>query len=157
MSVLEELIVKLKAASEESDDLNREIARMEGWVFGGSRGKILGAYYRNLPDGTRTDYFAKIPAYTTSIDAALTLVPPDPSDPSKLMLWSLTYDEDGVAGPRSYTAGIGKGYHDPDYIYGHSDKTPALALCIAALKARLSMSPEVGQGSMDDGLGTNKP
>lgn len=76
------------------------------------------------------------PQYTTSIDAALTLIPKDPANPGKTMLWSIAYDEDGVAGARSYCAALGKGYHDPEFIYGHHDTSPATALVIAALKAR---------------------
>ncbi len=79
-------------------------------------------------------------AYTCNIDDALLLVPADPACPSKRMLWSVSYDEDGVGGERSYVAAIGKGYHDPKYIYGHSDVSGAAALCIAALKARAALS-----------------
>ena len=123
---MDSLISKLEAATEGSDALDREIAAAckiewspdEDGNFGG---------YNILP---KRCWFSR------SLDAALTLVPDDPANPGKPMLWSIAYDEDGVGGARGYCAGLGKGYHDPQIIYGHSAATPALALCIAALKAR---------------------
>lgn len=57
------------------------------------------------------------PAYTASIDAAMTLVPPDTG------IWGVAKLGD------QYTAHAG----NPD----HEGATPALALCIAALRARM--------------------
>lgn len=67
---------------------------------------------------------------------AMEMVPEDPANKGKPMLWSIAYDEDGVGGERGYVASLGNGYHDPQFIYGHSAATPALALLAAALKAR---------------------
>lgn len=80
------------------------------------------------------------PHYTSSLDAAVTLAPDDPANLGKPMLWSIAYDEDGVGGDRSYLASLGKGYHDPEFIYGHSDVCAALALCAAALRVRAALA-----------------
>ena len=89
------------------------------------------------PDGREllSDYKPHPAADLT--DAAKWMVPEDPANPGKPMLWSVAYDENGVGGERFFTAGVGKGYHDPEYIYGHSVVNPALALTLAGWAATL--------------------
>lgn len=141
---MEKLIAELEAASEGSRELDAaiwQLADPKAFKLCESNSRALGNRDWTEDEAaqqahSRAKRFA--PAYTTSPDAALTLVPEDPANPGKPMLWSVSYDEDGVAGPRGYCAALGKGYHGPQFIYGHSAKSPALALCIAALKSRLA-------------------
>lgn len=69
------------------------------------------------PDAVAIPLDLKPPSYTASIDAALTLVP-------KGSTWDLTFDDYLIAC-------VGNGHNT-----GKHDTTPAIALCIAALKAR---------------------
>lgn len=81
------------------------------------------------PDVVAIDHGAKFPPYTTSIDAALTLVPNQPW----IGPWSI------LSRGNSWEAEIGAGFHPRDVGYesrAKSNATPAIALCIAALKAR---------------------
>lgn len=64
------------------------------------------------------------PPYTASIDSALTLVP------EAFEFWHLSSYSDGRAGVAIYATGCGRMWSCEDAA------TPALALCIAALKAR---------------------
>lgn len=133
---MKDLIEKLEAATEGSRELDAEI----GAQLGG------GVASHNCSDNTRRTYGAgawftdadnmravliehthHAPHYTTSLDAALTLVPEG-------YAWSLDFDPKLPGKPgRPY-------YADVTDFSTHAAKawstTPALALCIAALKAR---------------------
>ena len=74
----------------------------------------------------------EVPHYTTSLDAALTLVPEGAG-------WNVWHYTDGYAalvGKRCEKS-IGNG------VEGWSDTTPALAFCIAILKARKVINQEI--------------
>lgn len=108
-----DLITALESAKEGSTALDFEIQQfIEGW-------RNIGGGYREWPDGRREryDYIRPAPAFTTSLDAALTLVDGD--------RWTV------YSGPARAVVG----FRD-----GANGATPALALCIACLRAR-SQSP----------------
>lgn len=102
------LIEQLESAAEGSRALDAQIASQHGG-FGGMGYETWDAIEADCPH------------YTTSLDAALTLVPEGRE-------WSVTYLWDGRCG------GTCDGHH-ADF----KGATPALALCIAALKARQAM------------------
>jgi len=114
---LDDLIAKLVAAPEGSRELDADLA------FAVVQEKHPNAYYVDdertciqvMPGLTASD----IPNYTTSLDDALTLVP----EGSK----SVCFDWDDSAVDGSF------------FGYNVQAATPALALCIAALKARKAM------------------
>jgi hypothetical protein len=134
---MDELIARLENATEGSSDLSWAIAEALGWS------KMWSGMTIYLPPGeTEADYDAgnaegacgAFPAYTTSIDAALTLVP----SPS----WDHIQLHFGPPGAWSAEVGywhIGDKKIDP-LCEGHH-QTPALALCIAALRARQGATP----------------
>lgn len=112
MSTVEELIARLEKATgpdRESD--------LECWWYGKANndGQPMDADYRKA-NLTMDD----APRYTSSIDAALTLLGDDSWE------WNLAWNS-GFA-----FAEVG----DPLLYLEGEAKTPALALCIAALKAR---------------------
>lgn len=85
------------------------------------------------------------PAYTASIDAALTLVPGGPRD----AWWSVEVARSPDSPLRSfggrpevYMAKVARWSESGKEHCGHSD-TPAIALCIAALKARADTAASV--------------
>lgn len=118
---LSELIAKLEAATEPSRELDSAIGQTIGMVAYDRSTDVLG-----YPVGDDAPY----PAFTTSLDAALTLVPGG-------AFWRVGHDGEGP-NPADFRADVlnvmpaerrsvtGKG------VAG----TPALALCIAALRAR---------------------
>jgi hypothetical protein len=126
------LLSRLEALTAPDRKIDAEIALANGWVRTGGDDDYATVWH-NMRSGLP---LTGPPRYTGSLDAALTLVTEDPANPGKPMLWWLTYDEDGVAGPRAYTAALGKGYHEPNYVYGHNDTSPAIALLIAIMKAK---------------------
>lgn len=81
--------------------------------------------------------YARAYDLTASLDAVVALVERETWNGEKL-LWSVAYDEDGVAGPRSYCGSTLVGHHSPIVWYGHSDANPALALLAAFLRARIA-------------------
>ncbi len=83
---------------------------------------------RDLQLLANDDNIDMIPRYTTSLDAAVTLVPEG-------FYWSLDYDCCArVFGPEDKSGNVPVGYSDEA-----DAATPALALCAAALKARAAM------------------
>lgn len=131
---MDELIKRLEAASGPDRELDADIATSLGkpvckddpcnWVI-----KYPGAY----------DY-RKLPRYTASIDAALTLVP------EGLDWFVKHYASAGgkygavVTSPEIAARSWGD--------YSHDDAaTPAIALCIAALRARSAAPPPTARGS----------
>lgn len=109
---LDDLIARLEGSTGPDRNLDEAIDRWKHKIEG-EPGRIL------LP-------FGLVP-YTSSIDAALKLVPIDGA--WHVSIWSdgevLVYREAWAAGPS----------RDDDGASDNSGKTPALALCIAALKA----------------------
>ena len=108
---MDELIKRLESATEGSRELDAAI--------------IMSGLHVSMPD----DPVGWPPKFTTSIDAALTLVPAGRP-------WSITQQSSGVG----YFADIA--IKDDDGWWFEADgpgseaPTPALALCIAALRAR---------------------
>lgn len=117
-----ELIERLEKATGPDRELDRDIARALGGKYPTQDGK--GDYI----EWAVNDGWKKLRAFTASIDAALTLVGPDQS-------WV-------VHGPWTngrYCAGVALtigGAWDDD----QAGATAAIALCIAALKARAACS-----------------
>lgn len=112
-----DLITRLQAAEGPSRELDAEIALMRGWT-------AFSDYWLS-PSGRQRQFHP--PSFTSSIDAALTLVPegfgctlhiPPRFDGAKNQHCVLERWDDG------------------DEISATNCATPALALCIAALRAR---------------------
>ena len=119
------LLADLAAASGPDRELDARVALCAGWKKPGHHGgysEIVGV----RPGGRG---FAAVPRYTASIDAALTLVPEG---------WGWKADC-GLGFGHSFTVGhvgVNKLFDRPEG-WGKA-ATPAIALCIAALKARES-------------------
>lgn len=90
------------------DDVVNPDARVQGLIFRDDTGQVQAFY--------------SAPRYSTSIDAALTLLEPG------YVAVSLSINEHGQSSAR-----IG-----PPYVYGNG-ATPAIALCVASLRARASL------------------
>lgn len=131
---IDELIARLEAATGPNRKLDSEICRAAGWEVRADK-KFGGDYYQPRKNYTWQD----VPAYTASIDAALTLVPEGWSVQSlsqslDLTWWDCTLErvccEDGLF--------LGSG------VEVTADARPSLplALCIAALKARTPRGTE---------------
>lgn len=128
---MKSLIAKLEAATEGSRELDAEIWRHLGlapaigdgvwdWKYMGN-----GAWHQSEMESTWGRH-AAAPHYTTSLDAALTLVP----DGLGRGCWAFSRDHYGGCHADVWrNAEFNRKEHG-------SSKTPALALCIAALKAR---------------------
>lgn len=129
MTDLDDLIARLEAADGPSNELNGEI----WWaVF---RKEAEAAFWRGalgvphrlgdvMPPGLgRTAVIATAPRFTASLDAALTLVP-------RGSLWGVCFNAIGAL-PRAQVAASETAFADEAV-----GATAALALCIAALKAR---------------------
>lgn len=133
MSVFADLIARLEQATEGSRELDAAIARAIGnkvetiivpeghpvFAAGG------GLEFMVRPDGSRSS----VPPYTTSLDAALTLVPEG---------WRVAEMKDGIpsdAGPYCHVRLWCPVNSALGHRHGASGITPALALCIAALRA----------------------
>ena len=110
-------IERLQQAECGSRELDEEIARLLGWTFTKMKGDAK-PYWRK--PGV-TEWFRRShegpPHFTTSIDAAVTLFPPG-------RYWTVGTENGGWAWD-------GGGRNNPVYA-----KTPALAVCVAALMAR---------------------
>lgn len=128
MTALSDLIARLEAAKEGSEEISREIAEAIGWrqeyVGDDSRGYFVPRYAVWFdPSNARKEAGQLYPPFSQSLDAALTLVPADRNtilkiyEPGEHVAFCLPKD-----GGRSET--------------WTKAATPALALCIAALKAR---------------------
>lgn len=114
---MQDLIARLEKAVEGSRELDRAIA------------DELGIFRPKPPTSHDEDFWTE--HYTTSIDAALTLVP-DRWRPS-----SINWNDASIGvylweWARRLTTG---GIEDPAIRYG-AGKTPAIAICCAALRAR---------------------
>ena len=129
MTETQTLIAELERAEEGNHDFNRRIAEHEGLL-------LHDEFWARVPSTMEKGQFglAPVPAYTTSIDAALQLVPEGADD---WPFWE-------IKSPNPNCPYL-KGYHGgsraqiwvsgSDVYFGHA-RAPTLALCIAALKAR---------------------
>lgn len=124
MTDLRELVERLEAAEGPSRELDAEIARALGWKDVGIGPHAPQTVKWVRPDGSET--FNRLPAYTASIDAALTLVPEG-------WEWTVgnTYAEGRTFARVENFALKGEPNFNVD-----GQRPPALALTIAALKAR---------------------
>ena len=127
MTALAELIARLEAATERSRELDAEIwAHLNGFT-GAIKGRWVGGRW-SWSVGSVGVWDDELPHYTTSIDAALTLVPENwwaeihaRTDTPSCVLHEFPLPCRRVPSERPYVLVAA---------------TPALALCIAALKAR---------------------
>jgi hypothetical protein len=116
----EELIAALEAAEGPDTGLDHRIQeQIEGW-------RNIGGGWREWSDGKREkyNYILGSPPYTSSLDAALSLVPED-------MFWS-------VDNSSSAFICVIDADHQRRSVRVGDGATPAIALCIASLKARPS-------------------
>lgn len=129
------LIERIEAASEGSRELDAEIGRTCGWVQKSHSQWGIGAphWWRDgrcqseIIGWWHSQQAASLPAFTFSLDAAITLVPQG-------MHWCV--DSDGDRYMASASVGpqpIGGELYEPHAIA--DAETPALALCAASLKA----------------------
>ena len=118
---MKDLIASLEAATKGSRELDAEIfaAISDDRTIRLGDGAAPGCYWQ-LSVGGRSLHTA--PIYTTSLDAALRLVP------EGYDWWTVDGFADGQGCASCYKKGIGGDLYN--------GSTPALALCIAALKAR---------------------
>ena len=139
MSDLSKLFAELEAATEGSRELDYAIANKIGWRFNGEHEfKEYGVFWR---DAT-TDEWKQLPWWTTSLDAALTLVPEG---------YRCSLDIPGKEGGRNHATVVKYSQvleavnlkAKPEEIielWNHSyAATPFLAMCVAALRARQAM------------------
>lgn len=120
---LDSLIAELERAAEGLRELDGEIALSLGWVK-----HHAGWAHWTTPDGLENRH---VPFFSDSLDAALTLVPEGCG-------WEISVDPDweGKIPPSAVVCPIGE---SPQRRILTVAPTPALALCIAALKARQAM------------------
>lgn len=147
---IEKLIARLDAANKGSRDLDYRIAQAIGnkWMEGVSEGESPPFAPRSIADRT-------IPGYTTKVDGALTLVPENARVRELGQWWD-------VSRPGGWFCSVARWEYDNKlllveryYTYGFADDdrmpktapTAALAVCIAALKAR---SKPVRAGEIGD-------
>lgn len=120
-------IDRLEAATEPSRELDAEIAPLVGWeesYIPGAGWVWRGPGDRNIP--------GPFPRFTSSIDAALTLVPEGFSVELGIYTESQDTPRSGsFARVNKYCMGDGPAWE----IDAEQAATPALAICIAALKA----------------------
>lgn len=115
---IRELVERLERAGERSQELDVAIAKVAGQPYG--------PLSEVMDDGKEIWHHAECAAhYTTSLDAALTLVP----EGWAYILYGEAYGDEPCAE-------LYKPQHPPKGIqHRKRAATPALALCIAALKA----------------------
>lgn len=121
-----ELIAKLEAATEGSRQLDGEIGRAVGYVASSWWGAIAFRWNEG-------ECWGSVPDFTTSLDAALTLVPEGWGWLARSHDGSPAYD--GTGRGRGGFANVNIGRDDAQF-FTEFAATPALALCIAALRAR---------------------
>lgn len=131
---MDELIAKLEAATEGSRELDGlieiiAVQNREAWASMAEDVAAMDQVAAGLAIG---DEWGRLPAYTTSLDAALTLVPSIEGYPDVAMTCApqLTWTHTGEVFCNIHGSGQGVIVRDI------GAPTPALALCIAALKAR---------------------
>jgi hypothetical protein len=125
-----ELIARLEAATGPDRELDAAIAVASGQYVFEKRGRDRQEWFYS----TTRDYDRRclyyggtarpLEAYTASIDAALTLVPAELANNFLLSISPMSLDMGG----RNWKCQVGK--------YRAAAPTPALAICIAALRAK---------------------
>lgn len=118
---MDDLIKKLAEAKEGSRELDADIALFIDWKLSSQKQTTFALACSTYPGGKLAyveDFH--VPQFSTSIGAALTLVPEG---------W------EGTIGVNKCNAGI-YDKRNPTVGFGAVAATPALALCIAALQAR---------------------
>lgn len=126
---LKELIGKLEKAMEPSFDLDRDIYEAVG-----AKPPVGTGLYWTSPDGKDQHFAGAIPSFTSSIDAALTLVPED-------MWWS-------IWGDKMFVASVERRDERGQCNFRRTSvavDNPAQALCIAAFKSRAALGENNGQ------------
>ncbi|WP_152535387.1 hypothetical protein [Bradyrhizobium sp. Ai1a-2] len=116
-----DLIERLTNATESSFELNAAIARLD--------------FYREMEGDMADD---EIPDFLASIDAALTLVPAE-------YTWNI--NEWGMVQlfrKEKYPTGTGRGIEVSDKV-----RPAAIAICIAALRARLALEGMAGAAGIE--------
>lgn len=109
-------LIALAERCEEATGATRELDAMIHWA---------------INDGVAVGYAAYAPAYTASLDAAMTLVPEGAA-------WSIGCEDDAQT---DWLADLTCFSEDPDdYSLYIRAATPAVALCAAALRARAAIS-----------------
>lgn len=131
---MKDLIEKLESAMEGSRELDYLIhGTIKGWRLPDGPNSfswsVIDSFQYGSPDSERTAIYIKeweLPEYTTSLDAALALVPNG-------YCWQV---RQGIA-VRANVWSLEIDYADSHTLpQGLTPAAPALALCIAALKAR---------------------
>lgn len=133
---MQDLIARLEAATEGSRELDAEIALANGWEYVDplTATDPLGPPWKHAALGYR---LLEPPQFSTSLDAALTLVPEG-------WTWNVSDRAPKPHAGRAYInnrelqiAGIGGLARNPKYRGEEATAfSPALALCIACLHAR---------------------
>lgn len=120
---MNDLIEKLENAISPDGALDDDLAKVLGWTFTKMKGDAR-PYWRKPGE---TAYYMRIarPNFTASIDAALTLVPENWD-------WSVSPSEACVSSKDGRFLASG----DREFYARHA--VPAIALCIAVLRARSS-------------------
>lgn len=108
--------------------VKRSVADVTEW-FTVVNGRQCHACYESQDGDAPSEVPARVPHYTTSIDAALTLVPEDHD-------WKAGYSKH----VRHYAEARDLMHPHKGVFVGETDASRAVALCIAALKARQSVS-----------------
>ena len=127
---MNELIKELEEATEGNRELDIDVAltiKPDHRVH--SRHPNVTLVPKKLVDRARRGYYWSVPHYTTSLDAALILVPEDWGLDLTLLITARKKE------PSIHMFKYGAGLDDEKNIFVEAS-TPALALCIAALKAR---------------------
>lgn len=114
---MDDLIRQLEEATEGSRELDCDVAR----AFGYTPPSHPNSSVWIRPDGKTAFHVNNLPYWTTSLDAALTLLGRD-------WKWLVEVWQDDTGWAQVVT--------DKHLFYGAEAATPSLALCIAALRAR---------------------
>jgi hypothetical protein len=122
---MDELIKRLEAAGGPARELDRDIALAVGYRFGPTPSKQWDEDWPDIFDPAGNEV-PLLPSFTESIDAAATLVPEG-------YIWDVT--STGTAWADCMDG-------DLDQFVGSKGATPAIALCIAALRARTTTTGE---------------
>lgn len=135
-----DLIERLSAATGPDRELDRAIAEdglgmITEWLAPVNSPVMVLCFMPYRREGAQPPASAEVPAYTASLDAAITLIPAD-------TVWHVMTDYGDLN--RAKVGPVGKpsatvyrcNDRPPDVFEQADAETPALALCIAALKAR---------------------
>ena len=120
---IEEVIAELEKASEGSETLDKQIALVLGWTYHPENARRTINWWIDADENERLDF----PAWTRSLDAALTLVPEGHG-------WTAGKT---IQGPQAFAEVLLPYDRGEQFLtYEVDAATPPIALCIAALRAR---------------------